>query len=186
MASCSDMPAFQMSQLLWFWLTWVTGCAVVLSVIPRGKISLCFFKQKCIFVTVYCLFWLVLSWIAMILMGVCHISHGESRKYHGCRKLEWYTKLLHHKDIYPFTSCIKACRLNQIYMCKLDISLSSFQWSPLHCQYFQVTQRCFWITTIKSIACVAVHLREVEVCSILLHHRKPFVCMIFCINLTPD
>lgn len=73
MASCSDMPAIQIKQLLKFWLTLVTGCAIVLSVIARGKISSCFVKQKCISVTVYCLLWLALSWIAIILIGFYHI-----------------------------------------------------------------------------------------------------------------
>ncbi len=47
------------------------------------------------------------SWTDAILLGVCHISHGECRKCHGCWKSEWYTKLLHHKDIHPFASNIK-------------------------------------------------------------------------------
>lgn len=129
MVSCNDMPAIQISEILRFWRTWVTGAAIVLSVIPRGKISSCFVKQIWIFVTVHCLFWLQVKFVA-ILLSVCHITHGECRKCHGCWKSEWYT-LFHHKDIDPFVNYIKKKKKNCV--CKLDLSSSSFQWSPLHC-----------------------------------------------------
>lgn len=113
MVSCNDMPAIQISEILRFWRTWVTGAAIVLSVIPRGKISSCFVKQIWIFVTVHCLFWLQVKFVA-ILLSVCHITHGECRKCHGCWKSEWYTTLFHHKDIDPFANYIKKKMCMQI------------------------------------------------------------------------